>query len=134
MPVGTGVRRAAGIVALLLFAWMLLLLFRQPTITYDQDTEQFGVVDVRCGSVIGVGWPTGRAYLVDQNGSGLYSDGISGGRNLSQTTRAGIYRDCADRRTTYVGGLAILAVPTTLLGVLAILPRRRADHPAARQG
>jgi hypothetical protein len=114
---------------------MLLLLFRQPTIIYDHDTDTFGVVTVECGSVIGAGWPSDGAFLLDENGSGLYSDSISGGKSstMKEITRAGIYRDCAERRTTYVGGMAVLAVPTTLLGVLAILPRRRADHPVARQ-
>lgn len=132
MPVGTGVRRTAAIVAVLLFVWMLLLLFRQPTITYDRDTETFGVITVECGSVIGVGWPTDGAYLIDENGSGLYSDSIRGDRSsyLKDITRAGIYRDCTERRTTYLGGMAILAVPTTLLGLLAILPRRRVVQPA----
>ena len=123
MPVN--VRRAAAVLALLLLVWMLVLFFRQPTIDYAPD-DHFGQVRAECGSVVGAGWPGDTDFLLDDNGSGPYADSIEGNTaTMKQITRDGVYRDCAQRRDTYVGGMAILAVPTTLLAVVAILPRRR---------
>jgi hypothetical protein len=105
--------------ALVLLAWMLLLFFRRPTITYD--SEGSGAVRADCGSVISGG---SRGFLLSSDGSGLQTDAIDG-TNLPPATRAGIQRDCQDRRTTYVGGMALLTIPTTLLTVLAITARHR---------
>jgi hypothetical protein len=110
--------------ALLLLAWMLLLFFRAPRITYD--SQEFGAVRAECGSVVG---GSSRGFLLGADGSGLQTDFIDGA-NLPPTTRAGIHGDCQDRRTTYVGGMALLAVPTTLLAVLAIMSRRRSARSA----
>jgi len=125
-----------GGIAAVLLLWMLLLLFRGPRFTTDNyGAEQ--QTHVECGSVIAVGWPSDGSFLMDDNGGGFYGDHVaSGPSSLTAQQRAGIARDCSERRDTYLGIMVLLAVPTSVLGAAAILGRPAAARrdPAGQAG
>jgi hypothetical protein len=113
---------AMGIAAVLLFGWMVYLFASYPVIDYEPDDE-LGQWRVECGSVAGVGWPTNRENLVDENGSGPIPDSIDGptpGRLPPDATQNAIHRDCDHRRATRLGFMALLAVPASVLAMVAI--------------
>ncbi len=127
---------AAGVAAVLLFGLMVYLFASYPVINYEPD-EQIGEVRAECGSVAGAGWPGRSAYLVDENGSGPVQDSIDGttsGNLPPERTTSAIHRDCEHRRATYIGFMALLAVPTAVLAVVAVVmsPRRREVDSAAQ--
>ena len=118
-------RRVYGLAASGLFVLMWFLFISSPTLTYEPD-EGEDEVRVDCTSVLHIGWPTNSVDLLDENGGGPVPDHIeSGGELPSDVVRNGIHRDCAERRATYTGGMALLAVPTSVLAAVAMTSRRR---------
>lgn len=112
----------SGGVAAALLLFMVFLLFQGPRRTfgdYDQD------VQVTCASVATVSWPGDHDFLSDASGS-AWSDHISTeDANVDLVGRQGIANGCADARTTRLGFLVLLAMPTTLLATLTVLPGAR---------
>jgi len=130
-------RVVSGVVAVLLFGWLVFLFVSRPVIDYQPD-EKLGEVRVECGSVAEAGWPGNSAYLLDEHGGGFVKDSIdtaASGSLPPDATTNGIYRDCDTRRTTNVGFMALLAVPASVLAVaVVVMPRRRSELDAAARG
>ncbi|GAB2595620.1 hypothetical protein [Microlunatus antarcticus] len=110
------------VVGLVLLAAMAFLLLHGPrfetTAAFDDES-----VAVSCGSVLTVGWPTDHSSLSSEN-SRSYGDHIRSGKT-DFAGRDGIARDCSERRDTYLGFLAVLAVPTSVCLSALLRPGRR---------
>ncbi len=117
-------RIAFGVIAAAMFAWMLVLFTRSATIVEANSNGPDVTVD--CGTIVAAGWPFDHSEL-DTETSGTDSDHVPSGTSLSPAAFDGIARDCADRRDTYLGTMALLAVPTTLLAAGAFFAGRRRE-------
>lgn len=114
---------AAGV----LFVVMLYLFLVSPQLSFD-DTP----ATVECGSVAGAGWP--EEEWVDTETVQHLEDHIPNELLQEPNATEGILRDCDQRRTTYTGFMALLAVPTVLLGAVALrLPRKAKPGPRLRE-
>jgi hypothetical protein len=110
-------RMTAGTLAVVLFLVMLYLFFGNPQLSFKDNPAT-----VSCGSVAGAGWPS--AEWLDTATVHHVADSLPPSGVASEAV-PGILRDCDQRRTTFVGFMALLAVPTVLLGALAMwLPRK----------
>lgn len=120
-------RKTTGTVAVVLFLVMLYLFFAPPRLTFVDSPES-----VDCGSVASAGWP--EASSVDDHGVQHLADDVPFTLTQDPAGLTGILRDCDQRRTTYTGFMALLAVPTVGLGVLSFLsPRKRKPQPRLRE-
>lgn len=139
-------RTVIGVVVLLLIL-MAVLLFRGPRFTvgsttiYVNDTAGADVnvpdTPVRCGAVLTVGWPSDHADFDETTSwstSTHYSLPGRIGVEDARAIRYGLDQECNERRDTYIGFLIILAVPTCLLGALAISRPPQPRVEVAAQG
>ena len=107
-------RRALGTAALvagaLLVVLMLFLGLHGPRfVASDSGGDE---LSVECGSVVAVGWPTDSSFVSSEN-SRVYGDRVRSGE-ADSFARDGITRDCAERRGTFLGFMALLAVPASV--------------------
>ncbi|HEY3563147.1 MAG TPA: hypothetical protein VGL05_37030 [Kribbella sp.] len=120
-------RKVFGVIAGLLYVGIAVLLFKGPSFTIDDDSA--GRVDVSCGSLIAVGWPSDHSSL-DTAGYSSWGDHVTAGRSVGTEGRLGIARDCSERRDTYLAFAVIAAIVANLATVLAFTTGRAATAPA----
>jgi hypothetical protein len=120
-------RATAATAAVVLFLVMIYLFISNPQLTFANNGAK-----VDCGSVAGAGWP--EQEFVNDAGVQHLEDDIPSSLTLDALGMDGILRDCDQRRTTRTAFMALLAVPTVLLGVLALwLPRKTKPGPRLRR-
>jgi hypothetical protein len=105
------------------------------TVRSADDSREVNVpdTDVTCGSILTVGWPSDHAWLDTLQGgsTSTHSDLPSMDADNFNLITAGFDQECNERRDTYQGFLTVLAVPTTILAMLAIVRRPRRTSVAA---
>jgi hypothetical protein len=111
-------QRIANWLALGLFVLMIVLFSKGPV--PDVSGE---LVEVKCHSVAAAGWPSDHTYL-SENGGGSGFDVLAGGDRLTPAMTAQLDSDCQQRRTTYVGTMVLLALPTTVLAAYGLIGLR----------
>lgn len=111
-------QRIANWLALGLFVLMLVLFGKGPVPQVNEE-----LVEVRCHSVVAAGWPSDYTYL-SENGGGSGFDVLAGGDRLTPAMTAQLDADCQQRRTTYVGAMVLVALPTTLLAAYGLIGYR----------
>jgi len=131
---GADVRRAVfGVLTVALFVWMVLLFAGSPgTRDFEYDGDEPGTATVTCGPIAAVGWPfrTQPESARSEAGGPLSDDYVDGGVLPGDVTQQSILDQCQDLRATRLGFMTLLAVPTALCGVGALLPGRRSGQPA----
>lgn len=108
-------QRIANWLALGLFVLMLVLFFKGPVPEVSDE-----LVDVRCHSVASAGWPSDTTYLFEDGGSSGF-DVLAGGDRLTTEMSAQLEADCQQRRTTFVGTMVLLVLPTALLAAYGLI-------------
>jgi hypothetical protein len=133
-------RIVPAVIATGLFGWMLWLFLGHPSITYKALFSEDHQIVVHCGSAAQFGG--GSSYAnelgnINSYASSFHADGDLPGVDRTATnqpypdpffTYRQVATDCADKRSFRVGLTGILAVPTAILGAVAL--RRRPGHPA----
>jgi hypothetical protein len=105
-----------------LLVLMLVLGFRGSRLTFEDED---GDVAVTCGAVLTVGWPGDHEFVSNERAA-AWSDHVSTeDANLDAVGRQGVANGCADARTTRLGFLVLLAIPTAVLGSASVAARRR---------
>jgi hypothetical protein len=135
----TARRITIGIIVVLLIL-MAVLLLRGPrfsvsgTQTYDSTSKPLTIPDmqVRCGSVLTVGWPSDHAFLNDSP-HGWMSFHVEPSLSLPSdrfdAIMSGFDQECNERRDTYIAFLIVLVIPVCLLGTLVITRRPVPTEP-----
>jgi len=111
-------QRIANWLALGLFVLMLVLFLKGPVPKVSDE-----LVEVRCHSVVAAGWPSDYTYLSENGGGSGFVADLGYGR-LTPMMTAQLEADCQQRRTTYVGTMVLLALPTALLAAYGLIGYR----------
>ena len=118
-------RIGLGSLAAVLLLVMLYLFLGTPQVTFTGSD-----LVATCGSVASAGWP--EDSFLDTPDVQHLADHVPSG--LDATAVAGVVGDCDRQRTTFVGLMALLAVPTAVFGVLAArLPDKSRTGPRLRE-
>ena len=139
----TARRITTGIVVVLLIL-MAVLLFRGPRFSVEGENTQDSAgrpvtipdLQVTCGAVATVGWPTDHAQLNTSPHSWTsfhIEPSVSLPSPVFDSMAAGFDQGCNERRDTYTAFLVVLVIPVCLLGTLVIAPRPRSEGSVASE-